>query len=115
MEGLEMADQGMKPEDIPQDVWDDADNALAALHFSSDPLEQVTACARAILAERARLEPALRRSMIALDDWLNIYASDHCDEARVKEAQERVMQFGTIGYIADVQEQNCAAIRKGET
>lgn len=60
------------------------------------------------------LRAALERSITAIDDWLHLYAPDICDEARVAEAQERVGKYGTIGYIAGVQEQNQAAIRKGE-
>ncbi len=49
--------------------------------------------------------------MTALDDWLNTYASEFCDEARVKEAGGRIMEEGgTLAYIADVQEQNHKAL-----
>ena len=57
-----------------------------------------------------KTEAALRRSMVALDDWLNTYAEEFCDEQRVKEARERIKEFGTIGYIAEVQQQNHAAL-----
>lgn len=58
---------------------------------------------------------ALERSRIALDDWLNIHASDHCDAARVAEARARVNERGTIAYIAEVQKQNRAALALLET
>ncbi|MFG1462328.1 hypothetical protein V5F77_05455 [Xanthobacter sp. DSM 24535] len=56
------------------------------------------------------LEAALERSRIALDDWLNTYAEDCCDPARVAQAHERIGEVGTLAYIADVQEQNRAAL-----
>ena len=54
---------------------------------------------------------ALERSSIALDDWLNIYASEFCNENRVAEARKRVHEFGTIAYIADTQEENRNALK----
>ncbi|MDR3533975.1 MAG: hypothetical protein P4L90_25845 [Rhodopila sp.] len=57
------------------------------------------------------LEAALIRSMTAIDDWLNTYASDFCDEARVKEASSRIgAEGGTLAYIARVQQQNREAL-----
>ena len=53
---------------------------------------------------------ALERSIVAIDDWLNIYASAECDEQRVKEAKKRIREHGTLAYIANVQEQNRAAL-----
>lgn len=46
------------------------------------------------------LVEALKKAKTALDDWLNIYASEFCDEKRVKEARERVHERGTLSYIA---------------
>lgn len=60
--------------------------------------------------ENAKLRAALEGSMTALDDWLNIFASDLCDPERVKEAKSRVHAGGTLWYIANVQERNRAAI-----
>ena len=63
-----------------------------------------------------RLEAALVRSITAINDWLNIYASDFCHEARVREAQARIMSGGgTLAYIADVQQQNREAITHNPT
>lgn len=62
--------------------------------------------------EREVLRAALVRSMTAIDDWLNLYASDLCDEARVKEAEKRIGENGTLWYIATVQEQNLRALGK---
>ncbi len=56
------------------------------------------------------LRAALTRSVTALDDWLNTYAPEFCDEARVKEASKRLRERGTLAYIADVQEQNREAL-----
>lgn len=64
-----------------------------------------------------RLQAALRRSMLAIDDWLNTYAVDMCDPDRVAEARARIGKVGTLAYIADVQDQNRNALRsqdKGE-
>lgn len=58
-----------------------------------------------LTASQARLSEAvkvLERANTALNDWLNIYASDMCEENRVAEAHKRVSEYGTIGYIADV-------------
>jgi len=48
----------------------------------------------------------LEVSMVALDDWLNIFAESECDPERVKEARERTNAKGTIVYIADIQHRN---------
>ena len=61
--------------------------------------------------DRTKLIKALKRSMTALDDWLNTYADDQCDPQRVAQAHERIRERGTIGYIADVQKQNREALR----
>lgn len=55
---------------------------------------------------------ALRRSMVAIDDWLNVYASDLCDPARIEEAKKRISEHGTLSYIAMVQDQNRKALGK---
>lgn len=65
----------------------------------------------AALEENARLREALAASMLAIDDWLNTYASDMCDAQRVIEARARIAEYGTIGYIAHVQGINRAAIK----
>ena len=45
---------------------------------------------------------ALNAAITALDDWTNTYASDFCEEKRVKEAWKRIKDNGgTIAYIAD--------------
>ena len=56
------------------------------------------------------LEKALTRSVTALDDWLNTYASELCDPKRVEEAAVRIREHGTLAYIADVQEENREAL-----
>ncbi len=58
------------------------------------------------------LESALKNSVTALDDWLNTYAAEMCDEKRVKEAMERIGPFGTIGYIAHIQAANREALEQ---
>jgi len=50
--------------------------------------------------------------MVALDDWINTYASEMCDKARVEEAWKRIKdEGGTLAYIADVQERNRKALK----
>ena len=61
-------------------------------------------------AENERLREALDQSRIALDDWVNTYAPEFCDAARVEEARARIRQHGTLGYVATVQEQNRRAL-----
>lgn len=54
---------------------------------------------------------ALTRSMLAIDDLLNLHAAEFCEDARVKEAQSRIRAIGgTLAYIADVQRQNREAM-----
>jgi hypothetical protein len=65
---------------------------------------------RELESENARLREALKTSMTAIDDWLNLYASDICDEARVQEAEVRVRERGTLSYIAHVQAANGNAL-----
>ena len=63
----------------------------------------------------AKLRAALERSVIAINDWLHQYAGDVCNEESVAESAARVGEYGTIGYIADVLEQNrCALEQIGE-
>ena len=59
-----------------------------------------------------KLQRALMDSIIALDDWLNTHAK-LCDERRVKAAHRRINQYGTILYIARVQERNRKALDLG--
>lgn len=54
---------------------------------------------------------ALERSILAIDDWLHQYAPEFCGENYVSETYERLSQAGgTLAYIAEVQEQNRAAL-----
>ena len=74
-------------------------------------------CANRIRTAEAKvttLEKALTESVTAIDDWLNTYAAEMCDEARVKEARDRIQQYGTIGYIAHIQEANRKALEQGD-
>ena len=53
--------------------------------------------------QRASLTKTLQRAEDALDDWINTYASDLCDPARVAEAKVRIYDGGgTLHYIACV-------------
>lgn len=55
--------------------------------------------------------PALEAASVALDDWINLYAPELCDGARVRQAQKRIAEKGTLAYIADVQQGLRAAIQ----
>lgn len=67
--------------------------------------------AREAYATIVALRHALKQSMIALDDWINVYAPEFCSENRVAEARRRVHEFGTIAYIADTQQINRNAMK----
>lgn len=58
------------------------------------------------------LRSALERSVVAIDDWLNSYAAELCDPKRVEEARRRIGEYGVLAYIASVQEQNRAALKR---
>jgi hypothetical protein len=58
----------------------------------------------------ATMRGALERSKTAIDDWLHVYAAELCDEAGVCESQKRVAEYGTLSYIAGVQDMNVAAL-----
>jgi hypothetical protein len=61
-----------------------------------------------------RLREALKRSVVAIDDWLHQYASELCDEKYVAATAKRIMaNGGTLAYIANLQEQNRAALSAG--
>lgn len=61
------------------------------------------------------LREALERSKTALDDWINTYASEFCDEERVDEAGQRIREGGgTLAYLADIQKQNRDALKGAE-
>ena len=62
-------------------------------------------------ASEKLLRSALKRSMVALDDWLNIYAEEQCDMKRVIEATQRVSERGLLAYLASVQKQNREALK----
>lgn len=63
------------------------------------------------LFEVEQLRSALNAAVIALDDWTNLYASEFCDEERVKEAQARIEQYGTLYYIASVVKKSKDALK----
>lgn|SRR5690606_33651388 len=66
------------------------------------------------LFEIEQLRSALNAAVIALDDWTNLYASEFCDEERVKEAQARIEQYGTLYYIASVVKKSRDALKDTE-
>ena len=63
-------------------------------------------------ARECLLRAALKRSVIALDDWLHQYAPFDSDTTRIKESSSRVYAAGgTLAYLADVQHQNRTALK----
>lgn len=66
------------------------------------------------LFEVEQLRSALNAALIALDDWTNLYASEVCNEERVKEAQARIEQYGTLYYIASVVKKSRDALKDTE-
>lgn len=72
--------------------------------------KRALACLQA--AGVGELVEALEASRIALDDWLNTYAAEHCDARRVCEAYERIKNNGgTLSYLADIQTTNRACLK----
>jgi len=65
------------------------------------------------MSEVESLRTALKAAIIALDDWTNTYAPEFCDEERVKQAQNRLTEHGTLYYIATVVKQ-CSDALKGK-
>ncbi len=55
---------------------------------------------------------AIDTAIVALNDWLHVYAPEFCDEKRVVEAQNRLQEGGTLYYIATVL-QKCRPALKG--
>lgn len=67
---------------------------------------------RLLLARNEELETRLRISTQALDDWTSTYASEFCNDARVKEAWQRITDGGgTLYYIASIVSVNHALLR----
>ena len=59
-----------------------------------------------------KLRAALKRSMVALDDWLHVYAADQCNPSTVAKTELRLFrEGGPLAYIASVQQQNRAALK----
>ncbi len=59
-----------------------------------------------------QLRAALERSKVALDDWINTYASDFSSIAAVHAAARRFQHSGgTLAYIANIQRQNLEALK----
>jgi hypothetical protein len=87
---------------------------VASLKEERDEADKAsTILAQKFVAANGRVEMlagALRTSMVALDDWLNIFASEFCDKQRVKEAYARINAEGTIAYLAGIQESNRTAL-----
>ena len=76
-----------KPDRIA-DLLEEAANEITRLQ---EPLHLVTS--------------ALDAAILALDDWINTYAPEFCDEVRVAEAKSRLYENGTLWYLANVVQQ----------
>jgi hypothetical protein len=55
-----------------------------------------------LIEENADLRRALEAAQRGINDWLHLYAPDHCHADRVAEARSRVHEHGTLAYIADL-------------
>lgn len=76
--------------------------------FSSmSPEIQVIA---AIDYENTVLREAVKVAQTAIDDWLHLYASEHCDPEIVAETRNRLAQVGTLYYITVVRQQLTKAL-----
>lgn len=82
------------------------DGGLFDLHDLAAPIITAITEAGYEIAAKGTIA-ALDTSRVAIDDWLNTYAHDMCDEKRVKVARDRIYENGgTIAYIARIQEHN---------
>lgn len=100
----------------PAGVWSSGREEISAEHLPAW-LEKNYTCTPYYAAPQPLEDPkatvareALEKSRVAIDDWLNLYASEHCNEARVAEAHARVNAIGTLAYIAEVQQGNREAL-----
>lgn len=114
-----MAPMNMCKHDVTQDCPACAEETIAALNARVAELEANERAYEEIIgpmtyqevADRIQeLEGALRQSIVAIDDWLHIYAGEFCDSACVEESARRIGEYGTIGYIAEVQAKNRSAL-----
>lgn len=87
-----------------------ANVCIALLNGEEEPKDLDEAPLPSITVENLALKGALERSIVCIDDWINTFAPEFCDEQRVKEAKERLGAHGTLAYLAEVQEQNRAAL-----
>lgn len=55
--------------------------------------------------ERAVLRESIKLAQTALNDWLRVHAPEECNADLVAETRDRLRQFGTVYYIAMVQQQ----------
>lgn len=56
---------------------------------------------------------ALEMAELALADWVNTHAPEHCDIKRVKQAYDRIMDHGgTLAYIGHINQRIRAAKAK---
>lgn len=64
-----------------------------------------------LTTQRDALKKALERADFALEDWINMYASELCTSDRAAQARSRIRsQGGTIAYVTDIREESSAAL-----
>lgn len=86
--------------------------ALHGVENHQRPLEGAEN-ARLIAAAPDLLE-ALEVALLCIDDEVNVYAPEMCDAARVREAQSRHAEGGTLHYYARTISKARAAIKKAK-
>jgi hypothetical protein len=86
-------------------------DTLIGAGLAPSPYSEMRDALKSANSDIATLKRALRRSMRALDDWTHEFAPEFCDLARVSATRKRIMENGTLYYIATVQERNCSALK----
>lgn len=57
------------------------------------------------------IEQKCRVALLALSDWAVTYAPDMCDPETVEKAKARILENGTLAYVANATDQLHAAIQ----
>ncbi len=58
------------------------------------------------------LREAMETAIIAIDDFVNIYAEEYCDPGRVEEARQRMNENGTLYYASSILKQCKSALKE---
>lgn len=89
----------------------DSDAMSSSFNAERYFIQRMEAERHAKMVEINSLRDALTISIQALNDWTATYASEQCSDEMVESAYNRIAQYGTIAYIADVVKQNHDALR----